>query len=424
MKINIKKIKFFALFTMISLMFSACDNDPKKNENTTETSNTSSKVDENHEDENTNIATLTAEQMQTIGLQIGKIEQKQLIATLKANGVLSIPNNNKADVTSLYEGAIKNLNVQIGDQVKKNQIIASITNPQFIQLQEEYLTTESKIVFADQELKRQKALNEGNAGIGKNLENAASGLNILRTRKASLQKQIILMGINPNLISNSNLQSTLVIKSPISGTVSNIYAKIGSYIDASSPVIEIVNNDALHLDLQVFEKDLPQIKIGQTIYFRVTNNPKTQYDATVFSISSSFENESKTIAVHCKVNGNKKGLIEGMNITGILSLNEVLIPAVLDDAIVNAEGKYYIFVQTDNRAEFHTNEGIEEHTNKKSDEKETNNFEKIEVMKGISNMGYTAIIPVKDIPSNAKIATKGAFFINAKLSNIEEDHDH
>lgn len=424
MKINIKKIKFFALFTMISLMFSACDNDPKKNENTTETSNTSSKVDENHEDENTNIATLTAEQMQTIGLQIGKIEQKQLIATLKANGVLSIPNNNKADVTSLYEGAIKNLNVQIGDQVKKNQIIASITNPQFIQLQEEYLTTESKIVFADQELKRQKALNEGNAGIGKNLENAASELNILRTRKASLQKQIILMGINPNLISNSNLQSTLVIKSPISGTVSNIYAKIGSYIDASSPVIEIVNNDALHLDLQVFEKDLPQIKIGQTIYFRVTNNPKTQYDATVFSISSSFENESKTIAVHCKVNGNKKGLIEGMNITGILSLNEVLIPAVLDDAIVNAEGKYYIFVQTDNRAEFHTKEGIEEHTNKKSDEKETNNFEKIEVMKGISNMGYTAIIPVKDISSNAKIVTKGAFFINAKLSNIEEDHDH
>lgn len=424
MKINIKKIKFFALFTMISLMFSACDNDPKKNENTTETSNTSSKVDENHQDENTNIATLTAEQMQTIGLQLGKIEQKQLIATLKANGVLSIPNNNKADVTSLYEGAIKNLNVQIGDQVKKNQIIASITNPQFIQLQEEYLTTESKIVFADQELKRQKALNEGNAGIGKNLENAASGLNILRTRKASLQKQIILMGINPNLISNSNLQSTLVIKSPISGTVSNIYAKIGSYIDASSPVIEIVNNDALHLDLQVFEKDLPQIKIGQTIYFTVTNNPKTQYDATVFSISSSFENESKTIAVHCKVNGNKKGLIEGMNITGILSLNEVLIPAVLDDAIVNAEGKYYIFVQTDNRAEFHTKEGIEEHTNKKSDEKETNNFEKIEVMKGISNMGYTAIIPVKDIPSNAKIVTKGAFFINAKLSNIEEDHDH
>lgn len=424
MKINIKKIKFFALFTMISLMFSACDNDPKKNENTTETSNTSSKVDENHEDENTNIATLTAEQMQTIGLQLGKIEQKQLIATLKANGDLSIPNNNKADVTSLYEGAIKNLNVQIGDQVKKNQIIASITNPQFIQLQEEYLTTESKIVFADQELKRQKTLNEGNAGIGKNLENAASGLNILRTRKASLQKQIILMGINPNLISNSNLQSTLVIKSPISGTVSNIYAKIGSYIDASSPVIEIVNNDALHLDLQVFEKDLPQIKIGQTIYFRVTNNPKTQYDATVFSISSSFENESKTIAVHCKVNGNKKGLIEGMNITGVLSLNEVLLPAVLDDAIVNAEGKYYIFVQTDNRAEFHTKEGIEEHTNKKSDEKETNNFEKIEVMKGISNMGYTAIIPVKDIPSNAKIVTKGAFFINAKLSNIEEDHDH
>ncbi len=221
----------------------------------------------------------------------------------------------------------------------------------------------------------------------------------------------------------------MVVTSPLNGTVSNVFAKIGSYVDVSSPVIEIVDNSSLHLDLQVFEKDLPQVKVGQTIHFTITNNPSTEYDATVFSIGSSFENDSKTIAVHCRVNGNKKGLIDGMNITGIVSLSNVTTPAVPNEAVVNADGKYYIFVQTDKKAEEHHEEGEEAHEHRKGEEKEHSeektsmNFEKIEVLKGVSDMGYTAINFVNEIPANAKIVVKGAFFVNAKLSNTG-GHEH
>jgi cobalt-zinc-cadmium efflux system membrane fusion protein len=343
--------------------------------------------------------------------------------------MLKVPNNNKANATSLYGGVIKTLNVQIGDYVKKGQVIATIANPQFIQLQEEYLTIGSKITFAEQEVQRQNELNAGNAGALKNLQNATAELNTFRTRKASLQQQIQLMGINPNSVSNSNLKSALVVTSPLNGTISNLFAKIGSYVDVSSPVAEIVDNSSLHLDLQVFEKDLPLLKIGQTIHFTLTNNPTNEYDAKVFSIGSSFENESKTIAVHCTVTGNKIGLIDGMNITGIVSLSNALTPAVPNEAIVNADGKDYIFVVTDKKAEEHHEEESEEHNHESEDRKHSNeengniNFEKIEVVKGVSNMGYTAITFVQDIPANAQIVIKGAFFVNAKLSNTG-GHNH
>ena len=174
------------------------------------------------------IATLSQEQIKIVGIQLGTIEQKELTATIKANGNLKVPNNNKGNATSLYGGVIKMLNVQIGDYVKKGQVIATIANPQFIQLQEEYLSTASKISFAEQELARQKELNEGNAGAKKNLQSATAELNSLRTRRASLQQQIQLMGINPGSVSNSNLKSALVVTSPLNGTVSNVFAKIGS----------------------------------------------------------------------------------------------------------------------------------------------------------------------------------------------------
>ena len=421
MKFNINKITFIATIVVLIFSFSACKNDKQTEGQSAETN----KVDkeEAHEEEMPTIATLTEEQIKTVGIQLGTVEQKELTATIRANGLLKVPNNNKANATSLYGGVIKTLNVQIGDYVKKGQVIATIANPQFIQLQEEYLSTASRITFAEQELSRQKELFEGNAGAKKNLQSATAELNSLRTRRASLQQQIQLMGINPGSVSNGNLKSALVVTSPLNGTVSNVFAKIGSYVDVSSPVIEIVYNSSLHLDLNVFEKDLPMLKVGQTIHFRITNNAVEDYNAKIFAIGSSFENESKTIAAHAVVQGNKTGLIDGMNVTAIVSLNNVTTSAVPNDAIVNADGKYYIFVQTNKKAEEHHEEGEEEGSHKEGEEKEhkedksSKNFEKVEVLKGVSDMGYTAVAFVNEIPADAKIVIKGAFFVNAKLSN-------
>ncbi|WP_317125029.1 efflux RND transporter periplasmic adaptor subunit [Epilithonimonas vandammei] len=335
---------------------------------------------------------------------------------------MSLPNSSKANATSLYGGVIKSINVQIGDYVRKGQVIATIANPQFIQLQEEYLTINSKITFAEQEMQRQKELNTGNAGALKNLQNATAELNALRTRKASLHQQIQLMGINPNSVSNSSLKSSLIVTSPISGAISNVYGKIGSYVDVSSPVAEIVDNSSLHLHLNVFEKDLPLLKTGQTIHFTLTNNPVNEHDAVIYGIGSAFENDSKTIPIHARVKGNVKGLIDGMNITAIVSLNNVLSPSVPNDAVVDADGKKYIFVITNKKPQAageedgHGHDHGDEKTAHKEEAAGTVNFEKIEVVTGVTEMGYTSITPVTEIPKDARIVTKGAFFINAKLS--------
>lgn len=398
---------------LLSLFLVSCG----KKENGTETKENKEKTEDHEEHENSESASLTQEQMNAVGIVLGQIEMKELTATIKANGVLSVPENNKANATSLYGGVIKTLHVQVGDFVRKGQVIATIANPEFIQLQEDYLTTGSRITFAEQEYRRQRELFDNNAGAKKNLQNAEAELKTLRTRRASLQRQIQMMGINPGSVSNNNLRSGLVVTAPISGTISKVSLQIGSYVDVSTPVAEIVDNSSLHLDLQVFEKDLPLIKAGQKIHFTLTNNPVEEYDAEVYSIGSAFENQSKTIPVHCKVKGNKAGLIDGMNATGIVSLSNQLMPAVPNDAITNADGKDYIFLVV-NEKEHKENGQVH-----KKDEKKTVNFERVEVVKGISEMGYTAITPVKLIPEGAKIAVKGAFFINAKFTN-SGDHEH
>jgi cobalt-zinc-cadmium efflux system membrane fusion protein len=411
----------YTAFVFLFLVSCGKKDAPAESESEVKTEQT----EEHGEDATKTIAGLTEEQMKAVGITLGEIEMKELTSTIKANGALRVPNNNKATITSMYGGIIKTLNVQIGDFVRKGQVIASISNPEYIQLQEQYLTVKSRIAFAEQEYRRQKELFDNDAGAKKNLQSSDAELKTLRTQRASLQRQLQIMGINPSNISNGNLRSGLVITSPISGTVSTISAQIGSYVDISSPVAEVIDNGSLHLDLQVFEKDLPKMLVGQTVHFKLTNNPETEYDAKIYSIGSSFENDSKTISVHCSVIGNKTGLIDGMNITGIVSLDKSTTPAVPNEAIVEADSKYYIFIKTDKKAEEHHEEESEHQDEKKAPEKEskTINFEKIEVVKGSSDMGYTAITTVNEISIDAEVVVKGAFFVNAKLSNSGE-HEH
>jgi membrane fusion protein, heavy metal efflux system len=398
--------------------------------------------------------TLTADQIKTVGVTFGNVEQKQLSNTLKANGQLNVPNFNIANATSLYGGIVKAMTIHEGSHVRKGQLLATIANTELLKMQEEYLNLKAsgkgtdnistagnmqyanlklekeslvpQLEYAQKEMNRQKELFEGNASARKNLELAQSNyialqkkLEVLKqqmqlfsktsninntTRINSLRKQFQIMGINPDVITANNLQNNFYITSPISGTISKVFAKIGSYIDVASPVAEIVDNAQLHLELHVFEKDLPKMRVGQTIHFTLTNNPTHEYDAVVFSIGSAFENESKTISIHCEVDGDKTGLIDGMNITAIVSLNDVTTAAVPNDAIVESDGKYFVFLVNK------TNSDAEKNTS----------FTKLEVVKGPSHIGYTAITFIKDVAADCKIVTKGAYFINAKMTNVAE----
>lgn len=413
-----RKKHIIIYFTFLSLFVISCD---KKKEVVETAAGKTEQKAENPAEAPQTIASLTEEQMKAVGITLGTIEMKELTSTVKANGLLRVPNNNKARITSLYGGIIKTLNVQVGSFVNKGQVIATIANPEFIQLQEDYLTTNSRITFAEQEYRRQRELFNNDAGAKKNLQSSDSELKTLRTRKASLLRQLQMMGISPGSVNNTNMRSGLVITAPISGTISSIAAQIGSYVDVSAPVAEIIDNQSIHLDLQVFEKDLPKMRVGQIVHFKLTNNPETEYDAKVYSIGSSFENDSKTISVHCNVTGNKTGLIDGMNITGIVSLDYSTTPAIPNEAIVEADGKFYVFVETDKKPEEDHAEG-EAKAEKPKKNIKTVNFEKIEVVKGSSDMGYTAITPVSEIAADAKIVVKSAFFVNAKLTNGGE-HD-
>lgn len=408
-------MKRFVLILSIIILLTSCGSKQ------TETS----QEEEHHEEVTGNIVSLTEEQTKTAGIELGTIELKNLQTSIKANGMLSVPNENKAFITSVNSGVIRTLLIHPGRYVKKGEVVATIVNPDVAHLQQQLQTVNAQISLAEIEYKRQKELVAGDAAPLKNVQRVQTELATLRVSRNSIQKQLSAMGISASSVGKGNIITTLNITAPISGTVSNVIAQIGSNVDPSTPIAEVVNNSRLHLDLFVFEKDLPRLHANQTIHFTLTNNPGKEYDAQIYSIGTAFANETKTIPIHAVVKNDKTGLIEGMNVTAVISIGTNVVPAVPSEAIVNSQGQDYIFVLPKEAAEHQEEEEKKEgHEEKEEHSKgpETN-FERIQVVKGTSDVGYTEVKLLKELPPKAQIITKGAYFALAKMTNTE-GHGH
>lgn len=345
-----------------------------------------------------NTVSLTDAQMQMAKIAVDTIEMKNLTTAISVNGVLAVPSQNKAFVTSLSGGVVRTINVQPGDHVVKGQTIGTITNMELAGLQQQLSATEAEAKYATQERDRQKELVEGNAAPLKNLQRAEADLSTLLTRQKALRHQLAALGAH----TGGDISPVLTITAPISGAISEIYARIGSQVNASEPIAGIINNSELHLDLFVYEKDLPKVKPGQTIHFTLTNSPGKEYDAQIYSVGSAFVNETRAVPVHAHVINDKTGLIEGMSVTARISLGTDLYPTVPDEAIVSFDGHDYIFIRS------------------RTDSGETT-FARVQVTKGTTDVGHTEIRPFTDLPGGVRVVTHGAFFLMAKMTNTGEE---
>ena len=217
-----KKILIITSILFSIVLLSSCGSN-SSSETTKE--ETHEEAGEQHGNENT--ASLTNEQIKTIGIELGTVEQKELTNSIKANGVLTVPNQNKAFVTPLLSGVIKTLLVQPGTYVKQGQAIATIVNPDLIQMQQQLQQVNAQIALAEIELKRQKELVEGNAAPLKRLQQVQTELVSLKTQRSGLQKQLSALG------ASQSFSSSVTVRAPISGTVSKVMAQLGSNVDVS-----------------------------------------------------------------------------------------------------------------------------------------------------------------------------------------------
>lgn len=383
-----KRIVFILLLLTVLV---ACNNAPNEPSTTVDTNK-----------QQTEMVELTDEQYKNAAIELGAIEKKLLSNVLKVNGVMDVPPQNLVSVSALLGGFVYSTELLQGMKVKKGQIIAVLEHPDYIQLQQDFIDKKSKLEFLELEYNRQEELNKENVNSAKVFQQVKSDYMSMKAQVKGNQEKLALIGIDADKFSVNNISRKINIYSPINGYVSEVNVNIGKYVSPNDVMFEIVDTEHLHAELTVYEKDAVKLKIGQKIRFTLPNESDKERKASIHLIGRKID-EDRSVRVHAHLDDEDAELLPGMYINALIELNNNMVDAVPNEAVVMMDGKYFIYVLK---------------------EKQNNvyHFEMLEVQKKVSELGYSEIsLKNNTAIDKLKVVTKGAFVLLSKMKNSEED---
>jgi len=345
---------------------------------------------------NENLISLTKEQLQNFQLSTTELQEKNIHHTLKLNGTIDVPPQNLVSVSSALGGRVQSTKLLPGMHFRKGEILVTLEDNQYIQLQQDYLTTKAQLQNAREEYNRQKELNQSKASSDKVFQQAQADYRILEASLAALEQKLQLIHINSNQISVNNIKRTSNIYAPFDGYVTKVMVNIGKYVSPSDVLFELVDPRDIHLNLKVFEKDWDKIQIGMPVVSYTNNQPDKKYSGKIILIGKNIS-EDRAVEVHAHFDNYDARLIPGMYMNAEIEIPETKNLALPDECIVSFEGKHFVFKQ-----------------------KDTANFEMIAVEIGSSGDGFTEILNADNL-KNSKIVQQGAYTLLMVMKNKGEE---
>lgn len=326
---------------------------------------------------------------------LGKIERRSIAGSITVNGKLDVPPQNVTMISSPLGGFVNTLYVLQGMAVKKGDVLAVLQNQEYIQLQQDYLDNISKLEFLEKEYVRQVELGRENVNAQKSLQQSKAQYGSMKAIVDGLEAKLAMIHISTASLKNGKISSTIALRAPVNGFVTAVNVNTGQFVTATDVLFKIVNLEHIHVELQVYEKDIRKISAGQKVTFRLANDTAC-YDASVYLVGKEISADH-TVQVHCDMNREYKSLLPGMFVTASIETASEIESVVPTTAIANHEGKDYIFVSLGN-----------------------NEFKSVYVKTGNSSGDFTAVYFLQQPKEDTMIVMRGAFELMGLLKNKQE----
>ncbi|OCA72195.1 hypothetical protein BBI01_08600 [Chryseobacterium artocarpi] len=338
---------------------------------------------------------LSDQQMKSVGITTTTIQDRNMEKLVRLNGKAEISPSHISSVSSIMGGHIKSINVINGSHFSKGQVLAVVEDPQFIQLQQDYLVTKAQLEAARLNFNRQKDLNTSKASSDKTLQTAQADYSTLNATLKGLEEKLRIIGISAKGLSTGNIRSKINIYAPFSGFVSKILVNNGQYINPADTLFELINPTGLLLELKVFENDVNDVKVGQEILVYNNQNPDLKSNAKIVSLVPSIENGGSATAI-AKLSTTNTEFVKGMYINAEVNISSRYTQGLPNDAVVAFENKNYVF-----------------------EDLGKSKYKMIPVVTGISDDQFTEILKA-DFLKDKKIVQKGAYSLLMMLKNKAE----
>lgn len=277
-----------------------------------------------------NLMTIAPERLQSIGVKFQEAVRQPLDKLIRTVGRVEIDERLVGRVNLKFEGWIEELLVSaIGDHVKKGQRLFTIYSPDLVATQEEYLLA----LQSYREL-GQSEFPEVARGAKELLEATRRRLQLWDIRKNHIQ----------DLERTGTVLRTLPIHSPATGTVIRMEARTGTFVTPGTELYFIADLSRIWIQADIYEYELPSIKLGQGASVTLSYDPNTKLHGQVAFIYPTLDPKTRTVKVRFELDNPGEILKPGMyaNVELKIPLGTKLV--VPRDAILESGKRQLLFI--------------------------------------------------------------------------------
>ncbi|HLZ01662.1 MAG TPA: efflux RND transporter periplasmic adaptor subunit [Bradyrhizobium sp.] len=341
---------------------------------------------------------LDLSEKQTTALKVGPLGTHEFQIQKTAVGAVDFNENMLVQVFSQYPGKILKAFYNVGDDVKQGDILFTIDSPDLLQAESTLLASEGVLELQKKTLARATGLLKQGGMAQKDVDQATSDEQTAEGNFKAAQNAVRIFGKTDaeieQILINRKVDSTLVVKSPITGRVVARNAAPGFLTqpgNAPAP-FSVVDISTMWMIANVIETDAPAYKLGQEVQMTVPAYPDKVFTGHVTNLGSTIDPNSHRQLVRSVIDDPEHLLRSGMYASFVVRVGDpvtsLAVPA--DGVVREGDGTMTVWVTTDRR-----------------------HFVKRTVTTGLRQDGWVQILD--GLQAGETVVTEGAVYLSNKL---------
>lgn len=317
--------------------------------------------------------------------------------TLHATGAITYDPSRISHVGPRTEGRIQRLGAELGDRVRAGQVLAVLESPDVGTTRADLHEAQAVLEIARENHERERHLEA--QGISSRREVLDAEAELRRAEAALMRAQERLSALG----AADGSGAEFAVTAPFDGIVVEKDATPGEMVGSSDHPFAVADLRRLWIELDIYERDLERVAVGQPVTVRTTAYPDRAFDARIVYLGDILDLERRTVRARVEVANPAGALKPGMFATAAISVGDgAAVVVVPREAVQLVEGRQVVWVPGDEAGAF---------TARPVTVGEALDGDRIEILSGLQ--------------PGERLVTSGAFTLKAELSKSEfGGHEH
>lgn len=270
------------------------------------------------------IITLSSTQARELNIKTVQVLRQPVSFSINAPGVVYPAPENISIISAPISGRVANIYAHEGETVQKGDPLLELESLDYANLLADFLENTAEATYLKQQLERNRQLVEKEISAQRTLDRAEADYSRAATKVSASKARLKALGVTESLFElwqdeDTEPGSSLIIYSPITGTLNEHLIDLGTSVSANQKMLDIINNQKVLVrgfvspeDAFLIKKGTP-VKITQRSEDNITTDSRI-VNATVTTINPSLDEMNRAIPVNSIINTQNGWPIIGQNV--------------------------------------------------------------------------------------------------------------